>query len=549
MKYDFFIKNGQVFDEEKKGFKIGDIAISGKQIKKINFHLRDDKTDKKSSEEKNSEIVIDAKGKTVAPGFIDLTNHSDTFWTIFESPYQESLLSQGITTILGGNCGMSLAPLVSGSSIDGIRKWADISSININWQSMKELLDELDRHPLGVNFATLVGHGNLRRGIIGDISKTATKTELDKMKLLLERSLKEGAYGVSFNLASAHALDADDKEIEDLSSLVEKYGALAKHHLKDEGKNILPSIVRVINYARISKAKTQISHLKILGKGSWDKFEEIEQVLSNAAEEGVPISFDIFPYTSTGSSLYLFLPDWVRKNGRRDILFLIQDAKERKNIIEYLKSLTLHYDKIVVASALKDKDALGKTIKELSLSTGLSPEDVILDLIMVNDLNVLIFNEAISEDHILNLIKKQNAMPATDGAGYDISGVSGADALGIFSKSYSEENYVHPRSFGTFAKIFKELVKEKQLLSAGELIYKMSSLPAKILGLKDRGELKENSRADIVILNLETIKDNSTYQNPFQFSEGMEWVFVNGVPAIQDSKFTLKTGGEVLRKI
>lgn len=539
-KYDFIIKNGEIFDGDIKKFQTADLGIDGDRIKKIG-----------KIDENEAKNIIDASGKYVCPGFVDLTNHSDTFWTIFSNPCQESLISQGITTVLGGNCGSSLAPIASPKNIESIQKWTDISGLNINWQTVEEFLKELEiRHPIGVNFATLIGHGSLRRIVVGDETRKASKIELEKMKDLLDKSLEAGAFGISFNLASAHEIESDQKEIEALCEITANSGGIAKHHLKDEGKNILPSLSHLISVARATNVKTQISHFKAIGRSAWEKFDEAVSFIENSIADDVKITLDVFPYERTGSSLYLFLPEWVRKNGKRDILHLIKDINERKNIIDYLKSLTLHYEKITVASVLNDKDSLGRTIAEISNNTRVSPEEVILNLIDINELNISIFSDAINTEHIFELIKKPYSMAATDGAGYDISEIKNKELNEIFSlkSSINPENYTHPRSFGSYPKFLKEYVFEKKAIELGEAIYKISTFPARTAGFEERGELKENFYADISVLDINNIEDKATYKNPFQFSKGIEHVFVNGELAFQNGEFTLKRNGRVLRK-
>jgi len=526
MKYDFLIKNGIIFDGEKSGFVRDDLGIKNEKIKDL------------GKLEESAGRIIDANNMYVCPGFIDLTNHSDTFWTLFSDPYQESLVSQGVTTILGGNCGSSLAPIVSPQNIETVQKWTDISKINVDWQSPDEFLDRLERHHLAINFATLIGHGVLRRNVIGNETRNASEEELRKMEFLLEKSLEEGAFGLSFNLGAAHEKAASSKEIIELSKIVQSKNGLIKHHLEDEGKNILPSIAHLIGYIRESKAKTQISHFKAIGRSAWEKFDEAIALIERAREENLSLTIDVFPYTKTGSNLYQFLPEYMLKNGKSEILKTLSRPEERESVSKYLQGLTLHYDKITVAATLWDTNAIGKTIAELAQSTGFMPEEVILNLLELNGLHVSIFNEAIKEEHIGELLKKSWAMIGSDGAGYD----------SVNFKSLTLDRLPHPRSFGAFPRVFSDFVINKQILSWQEAIYKATSLPAKTLGIVQRGEIKEGFYADIVIFNPEKIEDKATYENPFQFSSGVEWVFINGEPVIEEGKITKKKTGMILRR-
>lgn len=529
-KYNFIIKNGIIFDGEGNDFAKNDIGIKNDKIKSIG-----------KLEENDAERVIDANAMYIAPGFIDLTSHSDTFWTIFSDPFQESLVRQGITTILGGNCGSSLAPIVSSKNIESIQKWTDISKINIDWQNLDEFLDKLEINSLGINFATLIGHGTLRRNVVGDETRRITESELKKMKFLLERSLKRGAYGLSFSLGSAHEKEASAKEITELAKTVKEYDGLVKHHLEDEGKNILPAIAHLVGYARESRAKTQISHFKAIGRSAWEKFEEALSLIERARGENLALTLDVFPYTKTGSNLYLLLPEWARKNGKSGILSMLRDPEERKNIIQYLKNITLHYERITVASTLWDASSVGKTLAEISESTGFAPEEVILNLLELNELKVSIFNEAVKEENIEKLLRKPYVMISSDGAGYDSQNFKS-------QISSPKSELYHPRSFGAFPRVFSEFVKNKKAITWQEAIYKSAGFPAKILGLSERGTIKNGSFADIVIFNPEKIQDKATYKNPFQFSEGVEWVFVNGESVLEAGEMKMKKAGKVLRR-
>lgn len=514
----------------------GGLVLQGKKLERLDIGVRGDKIEALGSLEKEGAgIVINAEGKYVSPGFIDLTNHSDTHWTIFNAPRQESLLLQGITTILGGNCGASLAPLVRAQDIEGIEKWTNVRGLNLNWHKVSEFLDEVERHPLGVNFATLVGHGTLRRGVLRDANQPADKNEIKEMVFLLEEALKEGAFGLSTSLRSAHAKSAAQNELRELFGKVAEYGGLTKHHLKDEGKNILPSLAELITLGRMSRAKINFSHFKILGRQSWEYFDEALNFIESAIEEGLKITLDIFPYTKTGSLLYMLLPSWAIEGGRKQILDSLKDELLRREILDYLRSLTLHYDQMIVASVLKDQTSLGRTIAQLAQSSKLEPEEVILQLIESNELRVSIFNEAISREHLPELIKKEYALIASDGVGYD-------------SKVEMKHDLPHPRSFGAFPRALEIFVKERKNLPWGEVLYKMSEFPAELLGLKERGKLAKGFFADIVVFDPEKIHAKDEYFSGHYQVQGIDWVLVNGKTAVKNGAVSENLSGKVIRR-
>lgn len=523
MSYSVLIKGGNVLRGRK--FERVDIAIKKDKIEDLGDFSGE-----------NAELVVDASGKYISPGFIDLTNHSDTHWTLFSQPKQESLLAQGITTILGGNCGASLAPLVKASDIEGIHKWADVTKINTNWRSVGEFFEELRGHPIGVNFGMLVGHGTLRRGILGDKARNLNDKEIEEIKFILKNSLEEGAFGLSTSLAAAHAKSATHAELKELFKIVAQHDGITKHHLKDEGKNILPAIAEIIGLGRDAGAKIQISHFKILGKGSWSIFPEAINLIESAQQDGAKATLDFFPYTKTGSLLYMLLPPWLVEGGRVKILGALKDPKTRRETLDYLKSLTLHYDKIVVASTFKDATSVGKTIGELASSSGLDPEEIIAELLEINELHVAIFNEVISEDHLHDLIAKNYSLVSSDGVGYDL-------------KAMMPFDLPHPRSFGAFPRALQIFTKEKNDISLEDILSKFTQEPASLLGIKDRGKIEKGFFADLVVLDREKIKSIPNYTALRQEVEGIDWVFVNGKAAVNNGVVTGELSGRIIKKV
>lgn len=521
--YSIIIKNGTILDGTGGPLKRADIGISDDKIKTIG----DLKGDAAS-------VVIDASNKYVSPGFIDITTHSDTHWTLFTQPTQESFIRQGITTIIGGHAGSSLAPLIKGENIEAIQKWVDISKINVNWQSVDEFLLELERHPIAVNFGTFVGFGNIRRGIIAEEARSAKSEEVKQMQYLAEKSLDEGAFGISTNLGAAHQNSASNEEIIQIFKTARDRRNVAVHHLEDEGKNILPALARLISFTRNSGVHSHINHFKAIGRSVWPSFPLGLEMIERAHKEGgVQLTCDFFPYTRTNSNLYTLLPKWAIESGKKRILSLIS-GKERKYLLESLKDLTLHYEKIIIASTLHDLDIVGKNILELSQKSGISPEETILNLLEINKLQVSIFNEAILEENIEILAAKNYSMVASDGTGYS-------------GDYHSKTDLPHPRSFGTFCRILSRFVKEKGILNWENAVYKMTGFPAKTLGISSRGILAKNAYADVVIFDPETVEDKADYINPYQLPRGVEYVLINGGIVLKENSLTGLNPGRVLR--
>lgn len=523
--YSVIIKNGIVYDGDGNPPQRIDIGISDDKIKKIS-DLSDTEADR----------VIDAAGKFVCPGFIDTTNHSDTHWTLLTSPGHENLIRQGITTIIGGNCGSSVAPLVGKRGLESIQKWVDVSSINVNWQTVDEFLSLLETRHMSVNFGMLVGYSTLRNAVIGDDTRAANEEEIQKLKYLLDASLEQGAFGFSTNLGSYQKRYLRDDEIIGLLRVVAKRNGLAKHHLEDEGKNILPAISRIIQITRDSGVRSQISHLKAVGRTAWNLFYDGLAMIRKAKDEGLKLTCDFSPYNITGSTLYMLLPMWAREMNKNKLLEALKDkkSKERKDLLLYFKDLTLHYDRITIASTQGELSQVGKTIAELEKLTELPGEEIILDLLEVNNFQVTVFNHAVSEENLTKLATEDYSIIATDGMSYPSPGLS-------------FRSIPHPRSYGAFPRALVLFVKSG-LVKWEDMIKKMTSMPADALRLEDRGRIKKGTFADIVVINPETISDNTTASNPGAFPSGIETVIVNGKVVLDEGKMSAALPGRVLRK-
>lgn len=521
--YSTIIRGALVFDGAGSPAQRTDIGLASDKISFVG-NLNDETAPRE----------IDASGLYAAPGFIDITNHSDTHWTLFSEPAQESLIRQGISAIMGGNCGSSLAPVARPEDISDFQKWADSSEVNINWQSFEEFIRELKNRKFTLNFGTLAGHGAIRRTSGMDVSRMASAEELEKIVYLLKSSLKGGAFGVSTSLGRSHSLSADDEEIRQVLVSVKEADGVATHHLEDEGAELVPAVSRIVSLSRESGAKSHLSHFKALGRASWPNQKTALEIIEQARTGGVELTLDFFPYTSTGSNLSFLLPEWVLNGSQAEVLGRLSDTETRKKISEYLKGLTLHYEKMIIASTIKDTGVAGKNVKEAAEDAGLTNEDTILELLTTNNLQVNIFNEVVSEENLAELARKDYSAISSDGFG-----------LGLLR---AKNNLPHPRSFGAFPRALKVLAKDKKILSWEEAIHKMTGLPAKILGLEKRGQIKKDFFADIVIFSPEEISDTADYKNPFSFSRGIRGLFVNGKEVLSDGNLTGQTPGQILLK-
>jgi len=521
MALDILIKNGIVIDGLGTPGYHADIAVKDGKIEKIGF-----------LGEPRANLVIDATGLFVAPGFIDINNASDRYWTLFSHPNLESHLYQGVTTIIGGNCGSSLAPLLTGNIIANIQKWADISKINVNWLTLKEFFEEVKKRKLLLNFGTLAGHSTLRRSIVRDEFRDLNPQELTQIKYLLESALGEGALGFSTGLIYSHAKIAPPEEIAGLLSTL-KQGKIYATHLRDEGAKLYESTVEAIEAAKQTKVSLEISHFKAVGKNNWPLFEKSLKEIHKAAESGLDINFDVYPYTSTAIVFYTLLPDWIAVGGRIKLVENLKNPEFRARAISEMKVREEEFKNVIIASGNIDKTFIGKSIGIVALNQGVGIPEAIINLLIAAEGKLIVFVSSLSEENLIEALKSKFSIITSDGAAANV----GDAKLGYL---------LHPRSFGSFARVLGRYVREKNILSWEEAIKKMTALPALKIGLKNRGIIKDGYFADITIFNPETVKDLATFENPFQYSGGINSVIINGRLALFEGEIKNKGLGDIL---
>lgn len=523
--FDILIKNGTIIDGTGGKSFHGDIGIEKGLITEIG------EIKIKASALK----TIDATGKIICPGFIDILNRSDAFGTLFENPSQESLLRQGITTIIGGNCGASLAPMISISGIEAIKKWADIKNVAINWSSMAEFLNELSGKKIGVNFGTLIGHTTLRRGLLKQEIRLLQKKEQEQMNYIVDQSMSEGAFGISAGLVYSHTKITPTEELIEISKITAKHGGFLSLHMRNESGNVVASVNEAIRISQEAQIPVEIAHFKIIGQQNWPAIEKILPMIELANRNGTQITFDVFPYTFSASVLYTILPDWATKEGKERLLMLLRDTNQKKNIVQEMQqNKPVDYDKIIIAMSAGDKSLIGHSVQTIAQSQGLSSEEMILNIIIESGGRMIGFIPDLSENNIKKQISSNFSFISSNAAGYNLSYANSRELA-------------HPRCFGAFPKAIKKYVLDEKVISLEEMIAKMTSRPAKKIGLKKRGELKIKNFADITILDTNNLNDNATIDLPYQFPSGVDYVIVNGQVAVNKNDFTGSVNGKILK--
>lgn len=519
--YSLVIKNAKVIDGISDVSQVLDVAVQGDEIVNIAKSITT-----------SAENTIDASGKTLVPGFVDLQNHSDGYWQLFDNPSLDSMVSQGYTSILVGNCGASLAPLLNSDSLLAIQKWHTLEASNINWQSFSEYIEQLSKQNLGCNVGSLVGYSTLRRGIVGDQVRSLEQEELDALKRILKDSLESGAFGLSSGLSYAHEIIISELELFQLAKIVAEEKALFSIHLRSEGSEIIEAIDEALDIARTTGVNMKISHLKIRNQDNWSKFPEALSKIDTAYHRGINIHFDVYPYDTIWQVLYSYLPKWAIEGGRNIMLKHFADPVQKNKILTYLNNSSAQFPQMMIASTSNRLNFSGKTIGQIAKNMEVSSEQAVLHIIQNGGSEVMVFDKNLDQEQVSNFLGHPLAFVGTDGAGFSSS---------------LKEKLVHPRCFGSATKFIKATLNGNGL-TLEQAIKKLSSGPAKKVGFLKRGEIKVGNFADLVLFDEQRIADKATYENPCLHSEGLDYVFVNGKAVVSQGALTGKLPGYVLRK-
>ncbi|MGO0832775.1 N-acyl-D-amino-acid deacylase family protein [Clostridioides difficile] len=522
------IKHGLIVDGNKTPAYEGDILIENEKILKISQDLNEE-----------AGKVIDAKGRVICPGFIDTHSHSDL--VILVNPYNEVKIRQGITTEVLGQDGISMAPLPQ----EHISSWRknlaglDGESDEIDWkyETTENYLKMMDYNGVGLNETYLVPHGNVRMEAMGLEDRPATKEEIQKMCEITERELKAGAIGLSTGLIYIPCAYSLTEEIIEMCKVVAKYDGVFVVHQRSEADTILTSMEEIIEIGKQSGVKVHFSHFKVCGKANWKYIPQVIELLEKAEKEGIRVSFDQYPYAAGSTMLGVVLPPWAHSGGTDKLIERLSDENERAkmkkdiangiegwdNFIEFAG-----IDQIFVTSVKteKNKDTIGKSLLEIGKMRGKDPLDATFDLLKEEENAVGMVDFYGLEEHIIGFMKRDEQNVCTDGL--------------LAGKP-------HPRAYGSFPKILGRYVRELNVLTIEEAVYKMTKKAATSFSIKDRGELKEGYFADIVIFDKDTVSGCDDFINSMQYPTGIDYVIINGNCVVEEGKYNKIKAGKVLK--
>src|SRR5690348_914999 len=528
--FDIIIRGGHILDGTGSPWYAADIGIRDGRVAAIGNLSR-----------ARAKQEIDANGRIVAPGFIDMLGQSEV--TMLVDPHLPSKIFQGITSEITGE-GDSIAPQTDASLKDFASEFEHYQIVP-DWRTFPEYFARLHKQGMGINLGTYVGATQLRRVVIGDEDRQATPDELARMKEMVAEAMRDGARGVSTALEYPPAPYASTEELIALASVAAQYGGIYATHMRNEGDGEMDALAETARIAREAHVPVEIWHLKTGGKPNWGKMPQVVAFIDRARSEGLDIEADTYAYTAWNYGLTAFIPPWAENGGIDKMLERLKDPATRARIRNDMETPSKSWDNEwqevsgpegILISSVKNQSLeslQGKTIAEIAKMWNEDPIDAIFDLLIKDDLftNVSVFG--MSEPDV-ELALKQPWVSINN----DYSGVAPTGILG--------HEHAHPRAYGTFPRIIRLYVEEKHLLTLPEAIRKFSSLPAQRMGLADRGALKLGMWADVVVFDPARVRDLATFDNPNQLSVGMDFVLVNGVPVIADGKMTNALPGRVL---
>lgn len=512
--FDLVIEGGMVIDGSGKAPFAADVGIIGNKIASIG-KLKD----------VTAKIKVDANGLTVAPGFIDIHAHTN----LIRNPKAQSKIFQGVTLDITGPDGGSSFPrrLKRDRAKETTETISDFSNYS-RW------VDSHQSTPMAMNLGSYVGFGTIRELVLGYSPSKATKKELELMKDLVRQAMEQGAVGLSSGLEYMPGGFAKTEEIIEVAKVAAEYGGVYSTHLRSEDRGVLDALAEAIRISRESGLGLVVTHFKMSGPPNWGKLHAAIEMIEQARKEGVTVHCDRYPYTAWNCDFNYFYPKWAKENGK--LREKLKDRAQRKKMKLHtvdLVEINGGWESLMIVGGLSagDKGLLGKRISEIAKERGVDPFEFMSDQEMTRGVSIIGFAMSqFNTDKILNL---PYCVVASDGGAVAASNSAGD----------------HPRSFGTFPRAIRYYVREKKMMSLEELIRKMTSLPAAIMGFNDRGRLKEEMVADVVVFDAENISDKATYEEPGHYSEGVVHLIVNGQQVINNRKQTdAMPGGIVSRE-
>lgn len=496
---DILIRNGRILDGSGNSWRYGDVAIKDGKILKIgNF------TGISASK------IIDAKGMIITPGFIDVHTHIEG--DELKTPTADNFIHDGVTTVITGNCGSSNTDI-------------------------KKYLQRIDSIGISINVATLIGHNDVRKAVMGTANRKATEEELKKMETIVDEGMKNGAVGFSTGLIYIPGAYSTTDEVLRLAKIAAKYKGVYASHMRDEGDSIVQAINEAIYIGKEAQMPVEISHFKLSGQQNWGRSKETVPMIIKARQEGIDVTIDQYPYTASSTSLSTLLPDEILSDGQDSINARLSRPEVRKYVTNYMlaklkKRKLKHFSYPVVAFYRSDTTFNGKSIEQVNQMMHRKHKakyetETVMDMMQKGGASMVF--HGMSDEDVERIMKYPFNMFASDAS------------IRVWGQGSP-----HPRGYGTNARVLSEYVRNKKIISLEEAIRRMTSLPAQKFGLNDRGLLREGYAADILIFDENEVQDLSTYDKPHAYSKGFKYIIVNGQIVAEEEKHLGTRSGKAL---
>jgi N-acyl-D-amino-acid deacylase len=523
--HDVVIRHGLIVDGSGGDPRAGDVIIDGDRITYVG-----------PATLAHGRREIDAGGRGVAPGFINMLSHAEE--SLLVDGRALSDLRQGVTLeVMGEN---SMGPLTPAMQKLMTQRQSDIR-FAVDWTTLGEYLLKLERRGITVNVASFVGAGTVRVNVLGENDVQPNAAQLAEMRMLVRRAMEQGALGVTTALIYAPNIYAKTPELIELARESARCGGIYIAHVRSEGAALLEGVQESIDIARASAVPAEIYHLKAAGEANWNKLNQVIAVVNAARASGVRITADMYTYTAGATGLDAAMPPWVQNGGLEAWIARLKDPAVRAKVIADMRDTHANWENLLAGAGARGtlllafknpalKPLAGKSLDEVARMRGESPEDAAIDLVIADGSRVGVAYFLMSEDNV----RRETALPWVSFG----SDEAAPAPEGVFLKSNA-----HPRAYGNFARLLAKYVRDKHSLSLAQAVHKLTGLPASNLSLTDRGMLKPGYYADVVIFDPNTIQDHATYAKPHQLATGVSEVLVNGVVALKDGEATGAASG------
>lgn len=499
--FDVLIRNGRIYDGTGNPWFAGDLGVKDGRIAAIG-----------RLGSKTADRTIDAAGRAVSPGFIDVHTHIEG--SLEKVPRADNYILDGVTTMVTGNCGGSFLDLAG-------------------W------FQKIEAMGIGGNVASLIGHNTVRNEVMGTSFRKANDEEIARMQALVEKGMRDGALGISTGLIYIPGTYSDTREVVALAQAAGKYGGVYASHMRDEGEFVIDAIEEAIKAGRAGGLRVQLSHFKIDNRKLWGHSDKSIALVEKYRNDGVDVVVDQYPYDRSSTNLGITLPSWALADGQSKIQERLKDSTTRAKIKAEMKERLASlgqpdYSYAAVATFRPDASYEGLDISAINATkkgrakTVDNEIETILDMMQAGGAQMVY--HSMGESDVDRIMKYPNTAIASDG---------GVREFGV--------GMPHPRAYGTNARVLAMYVRDRKVLTLEDALRRMTSLPARTFNLRDRGVIREGAAADILIFDPARVQDKATYEKPHQYTEGFDFVLVNGVIMVDEGKLTAKRGGRVLR--